>query len=165
MTQWLPNGSRSGANVETLAAVGYALTCFLAFYLGLCRLCMLAIGRNNGAPMVVSVSLMVVLNLAIQVIPYYVVSYFNDFTRVSYEWHQSLNVPLAITGILASGWQAFLLNLIVLSLAAIVVFGLNLMLTTKDVMVLKISAPERVLRETTVDPTLPPAPADPFSIE
>ena len=165
VVQFLPNGARGSANVETLAAVGYALTCFLAFYLGICRLCMLAIGRNNGAPMVVSVSLMVVLNLAIQVVPYYVASYFNDFTRVSYEWHQALNVPLAITGILAGGWSTFLLNLIVLSLAAIAVFGLNLLLTTKDVMVIKISAPERVLRETSVAPAMAAAPADPFSIE
>lgn len=161
----LPHGARGGPNVETLAAIGYTLTCFLAFYLGLCRLCMLAIGRKNGAPMVVSVSLMIVLNLVIQVIPYYVASYFNDFTRVAYEWHQALNVPLAITGILASGWSTFLANLIVLSLAAIGVFGLNLLLTTKDVMVIKISAPERVLRETTVAPALVAAPADPFSIE
>lgn len=162
VVQSLPAGGR-GADAEKMAAVGYVLTCFLAFYMGLCRLCMLLIGRNNGAPMVVSVSIMVVLNLVIQVIPYYVASYFNDFTRISYEWHQSLNVFLAVTGILASGWSTYLPNLIVLSLASLAVFGLNLLLTTRDVMIIKITAPERVLRETA--PTAQTAaPIDPFSI-
>lgn len=159
----LPATGRS-VDKETLAAVGYTLTCFIAFYVGICRLCMLLIGRNNGAPMVVSVSLMVVLNLAIQVIPYYVASYFNDFARISYEWHQTLNVYLAVTGILSSGWSTFLPNLIVLSLAALAVFGLNLLLTTRDVMIIKITAPDRVLRETSPAAAAAAAPTDPFSI-
>lgn len=159
----LPTSGRS-IDLEMLAAVGYTLTCFIAFYVGICRLCMLLIGRNNGAPMVVSVSLMIVLNLMIQVIPYYVASYFNDFARISYEWHQTLNVYLAITGILGSGWTTFLPNLIVLSLAAVAVFGLNLLLTTRDVMIIKIIAPERVLRETTPAAAKAAEPTDPFSI-
>ncbi len=160
----LPNAGRN-VSIDTLAAVGYTLTCFLAFYVGLCRLCMLVIGRNNGAPMVVSFSLMVVINLAIQVAPYYIASYLNDFTRVGYEWHQSLNVFLAVTGIVASGWATFSMNLVFLSLAALAVFGLNLVLTTRDVMIIKITAPERVLRETSAG--LAPAVAntdDPFAI-
>ncbi len=80
----LPAGGR-GVGVDKLAAVRVHPDLLFGFLYGLCRLCMLLIGRNNGAPMVVSVSIMVVLNLVIQVIPYYVASYFNDFTRISYE--------------------------------------------------------------------------------
>lgn len=141
------------------------LTCFLAFYVGLCRLGMLLIGRNNGAPMVISISLMVVINLLLQVLPYYVASYLNDFNRISYEWHQTLNVYLAVTETLTNGLTTFSLNLILLSLAALAVFGLNLVLATKDVMVIKIMAPERVLRETAGPPTAAAQPTDPFSTE
>ncbi len=162
MVESLPIGARS-IDAEMLGAIGYTLTCYIAFYVGLCRLCMLLIGRSNGAPMVVSVSLMVVLHLTIQVIPYYLASYFNDFSRLGYEWHQTFNVYLAITGILGAGWSTFLPNLIVLSLASLAVFGLNLLLTTRDVMIIKITAPERVLRETARPQAQASTPTDPFS--
>ncbi len=165
LVESFPARVRGGTIGDAFAAVAYTLTCFLTFYVGLCRLCMLVIGRNNGAPMVVSVSVMVVLTLVIQIVPYYVASYFNDFTSVDYEWHQTFNVYLAITGILASGWYTFLVNLIVLSLAAMAVFGLNLLLTTRDVMIVKITTPERVLRETAAAAPVVQAPADPFSID
>ena len=164
LTALLPGKNVSSTSVEGLAAVGWTLGCFLAFYVGLCRLFMLMIGRNNSAPMVVSLSLMVVINLALQVVPYFIASYLNDFNRISYEWHQTFNVYLAVTGILTNGWSTFLLNLIVLSLAALAVFGLNLMLTTRDVMIIKITTPERVLRETTAAPAVLPTSTDPFSI-
>lgn len=152
-------------SLDEFLALGYVLTCYLAFYVGLCRLLMLMIGRNVAAPMVISFSLLIVLNIVLQVTPYFVASYFNDFNEVGFEWHQAFNVYLAVKGILTSGWGIFLGNLIVISLAAMTVFGLNLMLSTRDVMILRISAPERVLRETVQAAPANLTAVDPFQID
>jgi hypothetical protein len=155
--------SRASVGLDNLFACAFALTCFYAFYVGLCRLVMLLIGRRASAPMVLSVSLLIVLLMAIQLGPYFLASYWNDFANVNYEWHQTFNIFLAMRALLSNAWITFLGNLITLALAALAIFGLNLMLSTKDVMILRMIAPARVLQETNPTP-LDVAPSiDPFT--
>jgi hypothetical protein len=59
-------------------------------------------------------------------------------------------------------WTGFLGNLIALALAALAVFGLNLMLSTRDVMIVRMVAPQRVQQELAVASAEPPASIDPF---
>lgn len=148
--------------IEHLALLGFVLTCYYAFYVGLCRLIMLALGRRIVAPMLVSFSLLVVLLLALQMGPYFLAAYWNDFSTVNYAWHQTFNIIMTVDAVMNPTWSGFLENLIALGLAAMVVFGLNLMLSTKDVMILRMAAPARVQLERS--PAPPPASVvvDPF---
>lgn len=138
---------RTSSSTDALFATAFALTCFYAFYVGLCRLLMLGVGRRVAAPMVLSISLLIVLLMILQVVPYFIASYWNDFSRVDYEWHQAFNIYVAFRALMTGNWGMFLGNLLTLSLAALAVFGLNLMLSTKDVMILRMTAPERVQQE------------------
>lgn len=156
-----PSG-RGMIGVDSYFASAFAFTCFYAFYVGLCRLVMLLSARRAAAPMVLSVSLMIVLLMLIQLVPYFLVSYWNDFGSVGYDWHQVFNIYLAIHSLLTTGWPTFSGNLLMLSLASLTVFGLNLMLSTKDVMILRLNAPTRVQQEINPTPQELALSTDPF---
>ena len=129
---------------NSFSILGVVLTCYFAFYVGLCRLLMLGIGRRIAVPMVASVSLLIVLYLLIHLIPYFLAAYWNDFSSVTYDWHQTFNVILTVEEVTTGNWTLFLANLVALALASIVVFGLNLLLSTRDVMIVRLAAPPRV---------------------
>lgn len=152
--------SNVGNGLTVLAVV---LTCYFAFYVGLCRLIMLSIGRRIASPMVASISLLVVLSLLIHLVPYFLAAYWNDFSSVNYDWHQAFNVILTIEQVTRGDWTSFLGNLVAVALAAIVVFGLNLLLSTRDVMIVRMAAPPRVERELSpFSAQNVPASSDPF---
>ncbi|MFO1065838.1 MAG: hypothetical protein U0892_18400 [Pirellulales bacterium] len=138
------------------------LAMYLALYLGLLRLIMLAVGRHIQVPMVAAVAFMVVLQIVLQLGPYVLVSYSVDFNTFAYGPHQMFNVPWTIERLLESDWSAVKASLILLALASMLIFGLNLMLSARDVMLLRIEAPERVKRETVTPAVSQPTP-DPFA--
>ncbi|MGN6546258.1 MAG: ABC transporter permease [Aureliella sp.] len=156
-------GTSNVQPLEQLFLFACVLTCYYAFYVGLCRLIMLALGRRIAAPMLVSFALLAVLLLALQLVPYFLAVYWNDFSTVSYAWHQTFNIVMTVDAVMGGSWPTFLGNLIALALAAIAVFGLNLMLSTKDVMILRLTAPARVQREKNPEPPVSVnVVADPF---
>jgi hypothetical protein len=138
---------RGSGRSETLGVGAFVLTCYLAFYVGLCRLIMLAIGRRIVNPMLASFSLLVVLLLSLQLGPYFLAVYWNDFSTIAYDWHQTFNIVMTLDAVATGNWTSFLGNLIALGLAALAVFGLNLMLSTRDVMIVRLAAPRRVQLE------------------
>jgi hypothetical protein len=69
---------------------------------------------------------------------------------------------LTVLAVWESGRVMFLGNLIALALAAMAVFGLNLMLSTKDVMILRMAAPVRVQLERNPAPPPTSVVANPF---
>ncbi|MGN6134837.1 MAG: ABC transporter permease [Aureliella sp.] len=162
ITLYVRSSQRLVSLTESTAVLAVVLTSYLAFYVGLCRLIMLAVGRKIANPMLASVALLIVLLLVIQLVPYFLVLYWNDFTTVAYAWHQTFNIYMTMEAVVDGIWTGFLGNLIALALAALAVFGLNLMLSTRDVMIVRMVAPQRVQQELAVASAEPPASIDPF---
>lgn len=164
LESFVMQGGAPVRSLEQLTLLAFLLTCYYAFYVGLCRLIMLALGRRIASPMLVSFSLLIVLLLALQLVPYFLALYWNDFSTINYAWHQTFNIIMTLDSVMDAAWPTFLANLTALALAAIAVFGLNLMLSTKDVMILRMAAPARVQleRKTAPVPTTASVVADPF---
>ncbi len=159
-----PHFSVSRINTSNIDGAAFMMIVYFVFYIGITRLCMLGVSRQVPNRMVVSLSLLIVILLAFQLGPYFLAVYWNDFANISYDWTQTLNVFMTIGAILRGGWQPYFLNLAVLTLASFLVFGLNLVLSTKDIMILRQAAPERVQQELSPKPAVEATKIDPFQI-
>jgi hypothetical protein len=149
-------------NPSPMLLMLWGLFGYLVFYVGVCRLIMLMIGRRMAAPMVVSFTVLVTLLLLCHLVPYFLAAWLSDFREVEYGWHQSLNIFMTMYEATSGNWSGILPSLTILTLASGVVFGLNLLLATRDVMLVRIGVPERVQLEQS-----PPRPVagvpDPFA--
>ncbi len=165
-----------GALVVTLAAVdiswggrmsvigsGYLLWLYLIIYVGINRLLMMMLPRNTSARMLASFSLLVVVLIMAHLIPWVLAYYLNDYRDVPYAWHQAMNIFMSF-GEVNDGFSAEVgASVGLLTLMALTIFGLNLLLCSRDVMLVRVSAPPRVKQE---EKQLAPAsvpPADPFA--
>ncbi len=130
--------------------VGYLLLCYLTIYVGVNRLLMLAVAKHMPARMLGSVALTAVCLLAMHMGPLLLVYSLNDYREFDYGWHQAFNIVWTCSE--ASDGLSFPVELSmgILTLASIAVFGLNLVLSTRDVMLVRIAEPPRVRAENEV---------------
>ncbi len=132
---------RFGRSAVTL--LGYLMLCYLIIYVGVNRLLMLAAGRRMPTPMLGSFALMVVSLVLMHLLPLIIVFYFNDYREFDYDWHQCFNIFWTCVEA-SNGLMAGLeLSTIIVTLAAIGIFGLNLVLSTRDVMLVRVAEPPR----------------------
>ncbi len=141
--------------------VGYLLLCYLTIYAGINRLIMMAVAKHMPARMLGSVALMAVILLFMHMGPLVLVYAFNDYREFDYDWHQAFNIVWTCSEASDGLTLPVELSLGILTLASIAVFGLNLVLSTRDVMLIRIAEPPRVRAEIRVSKVLQ-AP-DPFA--
>ena len=144
-----------------LQYVGYLLLCYLTIYAGINRLIMMAVSKHMPARMLGSVALMVVILLLLHMGPLILVYAFNDYREFDYDWHQAFNIFWTCNEASDGLPSVVELSLGILTLASIAIFGLNLVLSTRDVMLIRIAEPPRVRAENRVSIVLQ-AP-DPFA--
>ncbi len=147
----------------SITATGFTLLCYLAIYVGLNRLCMLAIGRHFAARMVGAVALMAVLLMLAHLVPWVLVYYYNDYREFPYGWHQAFNIYLTVTEVNVQLSLDIGASILIVTLCAIGIFGLNLLMCSRDVMLVRVALPPRVREEEHPDDSSPPTPVDPFA--
>ncbi len=141
--------------------VGYLLLCYLTIYAGVNRLLMMGIARQVPARMLGSVALMAVSLLVMHLVPLVIVFFFNDYRAFPYDWHQAFNIVWTCERASYGLDLPVEVSMAILTLASIAVFGLNLVLSTRDVMLVRIAEPPRNQAENKV-PVVRPV-ADPFA--
>lgn len=148
----------------SITVLGYVLLCYLAMYLGINRLLMLAVPRQMTSRMMVSVTLLIVIVLLAHLIPLLAVYYANDYRDPVYGLHQVFNVYWTMITISDGDFIGLHTGvLVMLTLFAVCVFGLNLALVTRDVMLVRVVDPPRVAEEKRQDAPPIPEPIDPLA--
>ncbi len=152
---------RSGRNTSVLV-LGLVLLCYLAFFVGVNRLLMMLVPRQQPSRMVGAVAMMAAILLLSHLVPLFVAYFANDYREFPYDWHQALNIIWTVREIFDNSSVDLGASMKIITLSAIGIFGLNLLLCTRDVMLVRVGLPPRV-REEELDqqPTPPPA-IDPF---
>jgi hypothetical protein len=135
----------------SIQTVGYLLMCYLTIYLGINRLAMLAVAKHMPARMLGSFALMAVLLLTLQLGPLMLAFALNDYREFEYEWHQALNIIWTCNRSMDGLSFPVEVSMGILTLASIAIFGLNLVLSTRDVMLVRIAEPPRVRAENQVE--------------
>jgi hypothetical protein len=137
---------------------------YFVFYSGVTRLFMLAIPRSTPGRMLVGLLAQVII-LAVGIfLPLLVAMLATGFRPFSYGPLHFLNMPWTITQLARSGAGMVGPSILALALAAIIVFGLNLLLCCRDVLLVRASLPDRLLEEKMKDsPQVTLAPPDPFA--
>jgi hypothetical protein len=143
---------------------GYLLLCYLTIYVGLNRILMLLIPRGIPNRMVGSVALMAAVLVFAHLVPLFTVFYFNDFREFEYGWHQAFNIVWSVTEVFQ--YSNFIspmgASLVLVTMCALVIFGLNLLLSTRDVMLVRVSEPPRVREDRLSENAVTARVADPF---
>ncbi len=131
----------------SIVIAGCYCWCFMAIYLGLNRLLMMMIPKQMPGRMLGAVTLLAVTMLFTHLLPLLVAYYTNNYGTVTYAWHQSANVLWTL--IEADDRRTFNLgtSTILITLCAVGIFGLNLLLSMRDVLLVRIAEPPRVLQE------------------
>jgi hypothetical protein len=145
---------------SSLVYVGYLMVCYLAIYVGINRLLMLSVGRHMPARMLGAFALMAVIGMVLHLVPWVSVFLMNDYREYPYDWHQAMNIFWTCTEAFDGMTGPLEFSMVMLTILAISVFGLNLILCTRDVMVVRVAEPPRVLAETKV---VTPVAKDPFA--
>ncbi|MDZ4851374.1 MAG: hypothetical protein SGI77_18960 [Pirellulaceae bacterium] len=135
--QW----SRGG--LPEVAGYGLTLLMHLTIFLGLTRLLVLLIAQNMNARMIVSLCIMVVLLSGTSLLTVLISYLANGMNEPTFEWYSTLNIFWTYYEINSDPFGPF----IVLLWMAIVVFAINLVSLTRDITLVRIQAPERVLKE------------------
>ncbi len=147
----------------SIVVAGYLLLCYLTFYLGLNRLIIMAVPRQLPARMIGSVALLVAMLFLAHLIPLFLVYFANDYRDFPYGWHQAFNI-IWTTGEAIDRVSADIgVSMVILTLCAIGVFGLNLVLCTRDVMLVRVALPPRVRQDENVLQSPEPVSTDPFA--
>ncbi len=146
-----------------ISATGYMLLCYLVIYLGVNRLLVLALFKHFPARMVGSVALLVVVLLLAHLVPWVSVFYYNDYREFPYSWHQAFNIPWSVTEVNDRLSLDIGASILIITLCAFGVFGLNLLMSTRDVMLVRVALPPRVREEDAQETAAPQPPPDPFA--
>ncbi len=146
---------------RSIFPVGCLLLGYLAGYLGVNRLILLAVPRQLPARMIGSVALLVATLVLVHLIPLFFVYYANDYREFPYGWHQAFNIFWSTAEALDNVSPNIGGSIVIVTLCAIAVFGLNLVLCTRDVMLVRVAVPPRVREEGMVGQAAP-APTNPF---
>ena len=150
---------------ETEQIIAMSLLCWLyfLFYNGLARLLMLAIPKTVSGRMVMGFLLQAILVLAGVAVPMIVISLLNGFRQPDYGWHQFPNIVWTIGEVSSTGIASVAPSFLLLALFAIPIFGLNLLLCGRDVLLVRIHVPGRLKEEIQANQPEPPATPDPFA--
>lgn len=160
---YFENSLQNSFGRNSVIATGYMLLCYLAIYLGFNRIVMLAVPKYLPGRMVASVALMVVTLVFAHLIPLFLVYYFNDYRQFDYGWHQAFNIIWSTNEAMDSVSLDIGASIVIVTLFAIGIFGLNLLLSTKDVMLVRVAQPPRVREEESIDePAEEPEAPNPF---
>ncbi|MEO8270087.1 MAG: hypothetical protein ABI557_10215, partial [Aureliella sp.] len=153
--------NRSGRNSSALL-VGYVLLCYLVFYVGINRLLMMLLPRQQPSRMVGAVAMMAAILLLSHLVPLFMVYSANDYREFDYDWHQAFNIIWTVQEILDNNSVDLGVSMVIITLCAIGIFGLNLLLCTRDVMLVRVGLPPRVREEVLAKLPTPAQAIDPF---
>ncbi len=142
---------------------GLLLLGYLAIYLGFNRLLMLAVSRNLPGRMIGSVAALAVVLLLAHLLPLLIVFYWNDYREIDYAWHQAFNIFWSVYEASEDLSLDIAPTSVIVSLCAMGVFGLNLLLSTRDVMLVRVAQPPRVRDESQRSEPAPAPQVDPFA--
>lgn len=157
---------------DSVVVAGFMLLCYLVIYLGLNRLLLLAVPKTMPARMLASVALLSVILVFSHLLPLVVVYYLNDYRDFAYGWHQAFNIFWSINEALDNltlnrSMNAFSseigLSIVLITLCAISIFGLNLLLCTRDVLLVRVAQPPRVQEDEGRDQSGQAPSIDPFA--
>ncbi len=148
---------------SSVVAAGYMLLCYLVIYLGINRLLMMAFSRQLPVRMIGSTALLIVLLVLAHLLPLLFVYYMNDYREFDYGWHQAFNIVWSTTEAVENLSLDIGASIVIVTLCAIAVFGLNLLLSTRDVMLVRVAQPPRVRDEVGAETQAAASPADPFA--
>ena len=152
-----------GGRHSSALLVGHVLLCYLAFYVGINRLLMMLVPRRQPSRMVGAVTMMVAILLLSQLAPLFLVYYANDYREFAYDWHQALNIIWTVREIVDNNSVDLGAGMVIITLCAIGIFGLNLLLCTRDVMLVRVGLPPRVREEELAKQPTPLQAIDPFA--
>ena len=149
----------------SIAGTSYLLLCYLIIYVGINRLLMLAVPRTTTARSLASISMLIVVLIMAHLVPWVVTYYLNDYNDFPYGWHQAFNIYLTVAELNDRFSPQIGVSTTILTLCALVIFGLNLVLCSRDVMLVRVTAPPRVrLEDEAAAATIQSAsPVDPFA--
>ncbi|MEZ6133357.1 MAG: hypothetical protein R3C53_00465 [Pirellulaceae bacterium] len=147
----------------SITATGYLLFCYLVIYLGITRLAMLGLGKSLPARMLSSVAMLVVILLFSHLVPWMLVFILNDYRDFPYAAHQAFNIYLSVEEANDRLSIDIGLSILIVTLCASGIFGLNLLLCTRDIMLVRVALPPRLREEDGLDKPAPTAPIDPFA--
>ncbi len=153
---------RSGRDVGTIV-IGYMLLVYLVFYVGLNRLLMMLVPRQVPARILASIALMIATLVMAHMLPLFLAYYANDYRDFSYAWHQAFNIFWTYDEADSRNSLDIGASLLIVTLCAIVVFGLNLIFCTRDVMMVRVVVPPRIRQDDNLNQPTSPVPADPFA--
>jgi hypothetical protein len=156
------NAQTLRGDVGTIAA-GYLLLCYLAIYVGINRLLMMLVPRHVPARMLASTALMITMLVLSHMLPLFIAYYANDYRDFPYAWHQAFNIVWSLEEITDNNSFDIGASMAIVTLCAIAVFGLNLAFCTRDVMLVRVVAPPRILQEENLKQPTSAVPADPFA--
>ena len=151
-----------GGMSQSVWELGYVLLGYLAIYVGINRLLMMLVPRKQPSRMVAAVAMMVALLLLSHLGPLFAVYYASDYRPFDYAWHQSFNIFWTIDEAFNANSSDLQLSMVIITLCAIAVFGLNLLLCTRDVMLVRVGLPPRVRDDELANRPATALPADPF---
>lgn len=146
----------------SISGTAIVLLCHLTIYLGINRVFLYCLSSKIGSRMVASVAMLVVILLFAHLLPLFTVFYFNDYREFDYDWHQALNIFWTVSEVNRTGVFTLGGSLILLTVVASCCFLLNLMICSRDIMLVRVAMPERVLAEETARVEEKPA-TDPFA--
>lgn len=130
-----------------------ALTCYLALYLGTVRLvCMVFLRRVLVGRLVISFALTLVLIVTAIVVTCSLSLAASDYQTLDFDWYCFPNFFWTLSELFPSrspNWNSpeEIAAVLVLFLCSFLVAGINVLLTAKDVVLLRIETPERVIKE------------------
>jgi hypothetical protein len=150
------------ASDVAVVATGYLLLCYLVIYVGVNRILMLALAPYFSARMLGALAMFVVVLLLAHLVPWMLAFVMNDYREFPYAWHQAFNIVLTVLEAndrlsLDIGAAIF-----IVTLCASGIFGLNLLLSTRDIMLVRVALPPRVREEEGILESETAPPKNPF---
>ncbi len=153
---------QSGRDAASIT-IGFLLLCYLVFYVGLNRLLMMLVPRQIPARMLASIALMIATLVMAHMLPLFFAYYANDYRDFGYAWHQAFNIFWTIDEVDSRFSLDIGASMVIVTLCAIAIFGLNLVFCTRDVMLVRVVVPPRIRQDDSLNQPAPPVPADPFA--
>jgi hypothetical protein len=133
---------------EIVAGVGVAVWAYVVFYGGLTRILMYLIPRTVVARVLLGLLIQFFLIAFGALFPMAFMLFLTGFRELDYGWHQALNPFWTLSDISSYGiTNDNATSLILLPLLAIPVFGLNLWLCGRDVLLIRIGLPPKLEEE------------------
>ena len=132
---------------QSATLTGLLLLCYLAFYVGLTRLAMWLVPRSVPFRQLLSVVVCLLLLGVFHVMPLIGAFFWYGFQSVEYGAIHAFNILWTLAETWDGRSDRGIVALGVMGGASILVFLLNLVMSTRDVMLVRISTPPRVREE------------------